>query len=248
MFGIALLAATLVLVFRVEDRENRAVGYVVVVLILLFVFSYAYTFMWGLVHLCVCMWCQILYSHNYNYCMYASYRSVPWIVNSEMHPLRIRGIVCKYILESGAFIASHAPRLSARRKVCGKLHILFFVRKACVLGEAIGLVNTVRCSKVLTCPWMTDWLPQWDILSTSALAGSITTVVYWLGNTLVAQLSPVLLASPQIRTQGTLYILAGVNITAFLFVLLVLPETKVYNGLCACVFISSKIYTLLLQF
>lgn len=45
MFGIALLAATLVLVFRVEDRENRAVGYVVVVLILLFVFSYAYTFM-----------------------------------------------------------------------------------------------------------------------------------------------------------------------------------------------------------
>ncbi len=45
MVVIALLAATLILVFRVEEGENKTVGYIVVVLILLFVFSYAYTFM-----------------------------------------------------------------------------------------------------------------------------------------------------------------------------------------------------------
>ncbi len=47
----------------------------------------------------------------------------------------------------------------------------------------------------------------------------------------MAQVSPILLASPQIQTQGTLYILAGINIIAFLFILLVVPETKVYYRL-----------------
>ncbi len=45
MSVIALITATLILVFKVEEGHNRAVGYIVVVLILLFAASYAYSFM-----------------------------------------------------------------------------------------------------------------------------------------------------------------------------------------------------------
>lgn len=55
---------------------------------------------------------------------------------------------------------------------------------------------------------------------------SLTGSAYWVSNVIVAQLTPVLLASP-LQTFGTFYLLVGVHIAAILFVLLTLPETKV---------------------
>ena len=50
---------------------------------------------------------------------------------------------------------------------------------------------------------------------------------YWVCDVVVAQLTPIMLASA-LQTFGTFYFLAGVNLIGFFFVLLTLPETKVY--------------------
>ena len=55
---------------------------------------------------------------------------------------------------------------------------------------------------------------------------SLTGSAYWVTNVIVAQVTPVLLAST-LQTFGTFYLLVGVHIAAILFVLLTLPETKV---------------------
>lgn len=57
-------------------------------------------------------------------------------------------------------------------------------------------------------------------------AVSITTAANWIGNFLVAMLTPVLIASP-LRIYGTFYIISGALFMAVIFVLLTLPETKV---------------------
>ena len=59
------------------------------------------------------------------------------------------------------------------------------------------------------------------------IAVSLTGSTYWVGNIIVAQVTPLLLASP-LRTFGTFYLLVGVHVAAMLFVLLTLPETKVH--------------------
>ena len=56
---------------------------------------------------------------------------------------------------------------------------------------------------------------------------SLTSSTYWVGNIIVAQVTPLLLASP-LRTFGTFYLLVGVHVAAMLFVLFTLPETKVH--------------------
>lgn len=50
--------------------------------------------------------------------------------------------------------------------------------------------------------------------------------MFWLANIAIAQVTPIMLASP-LQTFGTFYLLVGVHIAALLFVLLTLPETKV---------------------
>ena len=57
-------------------------------------------------------------------------------------------------------------------------------------------------------------------------AVSLASLSFWVSNLVVAQLTPILLASP-LQSHGTFYILAGLNLAGFLFVLLTVPETKV---------------------
>lgn len=64
-------------------------------------------------------------------------------------------------------------------------------------------------------------------LSVRSHAVSITTSANWLGNFLVAMLTPILLAS-SLGIHGTFYLLSAILALAFLFVLLTLPETKVH--------------------
>lgn len=63
-------------------------------------------------------------------------------------------------------------------------------------------------------------------LRVRAVSVSITTASNWLGNFLVAMLTPILIASP-VGIHGTFYLLSGLLLAAFFFVLLTLPETKV---------------------
>ena len=65
------------------------------------------------------------------------------------------------------------------------------------------------------------------------IAVSLTGSTYWVGNIIVAQVTPLLLASP-LRTFGTFYLLVGVHVAAMLFVLLTLPETKVHLVCVMC--------------
>ena len=58
------------------------------------------------------------------------------------------------------------------------------------------------------------------------IAVSLTSSTYWVGNIIVAQVTPILLAS-SLQTHGTFYLFAGVHLAATLFALLTLPETKV---------------------
>lgn len=59
----------------------------------------------------------------------------------------------------------------------------------------------------------------------SGLAVSVATLAFWVSNVVVAQLTPIMLASA-LQTYGTFYFLATVNFAGFFFVLLTLPETK----------------------
>jgi len=57
------------------------------------------------------------------------------------------------------------------------------------------------------------------------IAVSLTSSTYWVGNFIVAQVTPILLAS-SLQTYGTFYLFAGVHLAAILFALFTLPETK----------------------
>ena len=79
---------------------------------------------------------------------------------------------------------------------------------------------------------------RYSLMCCAILAGfavSLSTLSFWVSNLIVAQLTPIMLASP-LQTFGTFYILAGVNIAGFFFTLLVLPETKVIQLISICKF------------
>ena len=57
------------------------------------------------------------------------------------------------------------------------------------------------------------------------MAVALVTVGWWSGNIISGELSPFLLTS--LGTAGTLLLHSGVCVLAFLFILLLLPETKV---------------------
>ena len=59
----------------------------------------------------------------------------------------------------------------------------------------------------------------------TGIAVSITTSGNWIGNFVIAMVTPILLGSV-LKTAGTFYILAVFLFASFLFVLLTLPETK----------------------
>lgn len=63
-------------------------------------------------------------------------------------------------------------------------------------------------------------------LHVRGVAVSITTAANWVGNFVIAMLTPILIASP-LGIYGTFYILCGFLFFAILFVLMTLPETKV---------------------
>ena len=56
---------------------------------------------------------------------------------------------------------------------------------------------------------------------------SLSSVAWWMGTLLVSLLTPILLSSP-LQIHGTFYLLGAVHVIIFLYVLLLLPETKVY--------------------
>ncbi len=58
------------------------------------------------------------------------------------------------------------------------------------------------------------------------MAVSITTSANWIGNFIVAMVTPILLGSEHLGTPGTFYIISVFLFMAFVFVLLTLPETK----------------------
>ncbi len=61
--------------------------------------------------------------------------------------------------------------------------------------------------------------------SPAAISVSITTSSSWVGNLIGTQIAPLLFES-RLQLFGTFYLLAGINLLAFLFILLTLPETK----------------------
>ncbi len=64
---------------------------------------------------------------------------------------------------------------------------------------------------------------------------SLTTAANWIGNFVIAMVTPILLASV-LQTAGTFYILSVFLAAAFVFVLFTLPETKVQK-LSLCLFV-----------
>ena len=63
-------------------------------------------------------------------------------------------------------------------------------------------------------------------LEVRGVAVSITTSANWIGNFVVAMLTPILIASP-LRIYGTFYLVSCALIAALVFILVTLPETKV---------------------
>lgn len=63
-------------------------------------------------------------------------------------------------------------------------------------------------------------------LHVRGVAVSVTTAANWIGNFVIAILTPILITSP-LGIYGTFYILSGALFLAVLFVLLTLPETSV---------------------
>ncbi len=74
-------------------------------------------------------------------------------------------------------------------------------------------------------------------LNVRGVSVSITTSANWLGNFVVAMLTPILLVS-DLGISGTFFLLAGILVLAFLFVLLVLPETKARQSTITKLFIT----------
>ncbi len=68
-------------------------------------------------------------------------------------------------------------------------------------------------------------------LDVRGAAVSITTAGNWTGNFLVAMLTPILILCSPLDIHGTFYLLSGALLMGFFFVLLTLPETKVYYTL-----------------
>lgn len=62
-------------------------------------------------------------------------------------------------------------------------------------------------------------------LKVRGVSVSITTAANWVGNFVVAMLTPILIASP-LGIHGTFYLLSVMLLAAFLFVALTLPETR----------------------
>ncbi len=60
----------------------------------------------------------------------------------------------------------------------------------------------------------------------AGLSVSVAAVGWWIGNIVSGQISPFLLSSP-LGTAGTLLLHAAICALVFIFVLLLLPETKV---------------------
>ena len=59
----------------------------------------------------------------------------------------------------------------------------------------------------------------------AGITTGISTSAYWVSSTLINQITPLILA--QLGLSGYFYIITGINMFAFILVLLALPETKV---------------------
>ena len=60
---------------------------------------------------------------------------------------------------------------------------------------------------------------------------SISSTGFWIGVVVVNEISPILVSS-SLRLSGTVLLFAGINLLVFMFILLVVPETKVsYSSL-----------------
>lgn len=77
-------------------------------------------------------------------------------------------------------------------------------------------------------------------LKVRGVSVSITTAANWVGNFVVAMLTPILIASP-LGIHGTFYLLSAMLLTAFLFVALALPETKVASATGVQKYVSHEI-------
>ena len=60
-----------------------------------------------------------------------------------------------------------------------------------------------------------------------AFGVAVGTANYWICSIAVTQLTPIMLSSP-LQVFGTMYCFAGAAFISFIFILLTLPETKVY--------------------
>ncbi len=63
------------------------------------------------------------------------------------------------------------------------------------------------------------------LLYLAGITGGISTSTYWLSTALMNQITPLILV--QLGISGYFYIITGINMFAFILVLLALPETKV---------------------
>lgn len=96
------------------------------------------------------------------------------------------------------------------------------------LGVSVVSKSGIYINSVLSTHRPVAWVVTSEIfpLSIRGLAVSLTTSSNWIGNFIIAMVTPILLGS-FLGTGGTFFILGGLLFASFLFVLLTLPETKV---------------------
>lgn len=83
--------------------------------------------------------------------------------------------------------------------------------------------NAIYTIVILSLTWFPNLL--------KGIAVSVTTTANWMGNFIIALITPLLLNS-LLHTYGTFYVLSACLLLAILFVLLTLPETKVRTLTC----------------
>ena len=58
------------------------------------------------------------------------------------------------------------------------------------------------------------------------ISASLSQIGWWGGILLLGEIGPILISSP-LKSSGTLYLLSGMCLLAFVHILLLIPETKV---------------------
>ncbi len=77
-----------------------------------------------------------------------------------------------------------------------------------------------------------EGMDEQDYLPPSGFMVSVTNTGFWIGIVIGNQISPIL-ANSALNISGTLFLFSGITFLFLLFVLFLLPETKVRTSNCS---------------